>query len=133
MHRLSAPQLLPARIFMGNGVALMLGFILGTISIHSSFKAPAAVAILVPILALGLPVIETLLLMLVRFRTTSRGSIASRFAGMFRADNQHLHHVMSNYATHHYRIVVGIWVWRSSSARWRSWLRFVPIRRSALP
>jgi hypothetical protein len=34
----------PARIFMGDSGALTLGFLLGAVSIHSSLKAPAAVA-----------------------------------------------------------------------------------------
>ena len=60
---------------MGDSGSLTLGFLLAATSVHSSIKAPAAVAILVPILALGLPVIDTLLVMLVRFLERPKGRI----------------------------------------------------------
>ena len=66
----------PARIFMGDSGSLTLGFLLAAISVHSSLKAPAAVAILVPILALGVPVIDTLLVMGVRFLDRPKGRLA---------------------------------------------------------
>jgi UDP-GlcNAc:undecaprenyl-phosphate GlcNAc-1-phosphate transferase len=46
-----------SRIFMGMP-ALLLGYLLGSVSVLSSIKASAAVAILVPVLALGVPVID---------------------------------------------------------------------------
>jgi UDP-GlcNAc:undecaprenyl-phosphate GlcNAc-1-phosphate transferase len=82
----------PARIFMGDSGSLTLGFLLGVMSVHSSLKAPAAVAILVPILALGVPVIDTLLVMGVRFLDRPKSRPAERFLRMFRADRNHLHH-----------------------------------------
>lgn len=83
---------LPARIYMGDSGSLTLGFILATISLRSSVKASAAVAILVPILALGLPVFDTLLVMWYRFlRGHPR---TNRLARMFRADRKHLHHLL---------------------------------------
>src|SRR5262249_27384453 len=57
----------PAKIFMGDSGSLTLGFLLATMSLYSSIKGAATVAILVPVLALGLPVIDTLLVMAVRF------------------------------------------------------------------
>ncbi len=83
----------PARIFMGDSGALTLGFVLASLSLHSSLKSPAAVAILVPILALGLPVIDTLLVMALRFFEASGSSFPKRIAGMFEADRRHLHHL----------------------------------------
>ncbi len=83
----------PARIFMGDSGSLTLGFALASFSMQSSLKSPAAVAILVPILALGLPVIDTLLVMAVRFLEGRGGSFPERIAGMFKADRQHLHHL----------------------------------------
>jgi UDP-GlcNAc:undecaprenyl-phosphate GlcNAc-1-phosphate transferase len=96
----------PARIFMGDGGALTLGYLFGALSLHSSIKAPAAVAILVPILALGLPVIDTLLVMMVRFAEGRGRPIAGRVARMFRADRSHLHHTLENLVRRRRRIVV---------------------------
>jgi UDP-GlcNAc:undecaprenyl-phosphate GlcNAc-1-phosphate transferase len=84
----------PARIFMGDSGALTLGFLLAAMSVHSALKAPAAVAILVPILALGVPVMDTLLVMAVRFLDRAQARPLRRFLRMFRADRKHLHHLL---------------------------------------
>ncbi|HYL05384.1 MAG TPA: MraY family glycosyltransferase, partial [Thermoanaerobaculia bacterium] len=84
----------PARIFMGDSGALTLGFLLAAMSLHSALKAPAAVAILVPILALGVPVMDTLLVMAVRFLDRPQARLLRRFLRMFRADRKHLHHLL---------------------------------------
>jgi UDP-GlcNAc:undecaprenyl-phosphate GlcNAc-1-phosphate transferase len=86
----------PARIFMGDSGSLTLGFLLGVMSVHSALKAPAAAAILVPILALGVPVIDTLLVMGVRFLDRPKSKPAERFLRMFRADRNHLHHLLQH-------------------------------------
>jgi len=97
----------PARIYLGDSGSLTLGFLLAAISVHSSLKAQAAVAILVPILALGLPVIDTLLVMGLRFLDGRGASIAGRFARMFRADRRHLHHLLGELLRQH-RVIVGL-------------------------
>ncbi len=84
----------PARIFMGDAGSLTLGFLLAVMSVHSSLKAPAAVAILVPILALGVPIMDTLMVMLVRFLERPKGRFGDRFLRMFHADRRHLHHLL---------------------------------------
>ena len=99
----------PARVYMGDSGSLTLGFLLATISVHSALKAPVAVAILVPILALGLPVIDTLLVMRVRFLGTGHSSFPERFGRMFRADQQHLHHLLLRLGLRRRRIVAVIY------------------------
>jgi UDP-GlcNAc:undecaprenyl-phosphate GlcNAc-1-phosphate transferase len=84
----------PAKIFMGDSGSLTLGFLLGAMTVHSSLKAPAAIAILVPLLALGVPVIDTLLVMVVRFLSRSHGALGERLLAMFRADRNHIHHLL---------------------------------------
>ncbi|MEM7583023.1 MAG: MraY family glycosyltransferase [Acidobacteriota bacterium] len=83
----------PAKVYLGDAGSLTLGFLLATVSLHASIKASAAVAIFVPLLALGLPVIDTLLVMGVRFLERSGDSLPGRFARMFQADRQHIHHL----------------------------------------
>ncbi len=99
----------PARIFMGDSGSLTLGFLLAAMSVQSSLKAPAAVAILVPILALGLPVMDTLVVMLVRFLDRPHSLFVERFLGMFRADRKHLHHVLEPFMARRARIVGAIY------------------------
>src|SRR2546428_6670007 len=99
----------PARIYMGDSGSLTLGFLLAVMSLHASIKGAATVAILVPILALGLPVIDTLLVMAVRFVEKPQSSFVQRFARMFQADRNHLHHLLANIAPGRKQIVLIIY------------------------
>lgn len=96
----------PARIHMGDSGSLMLGFLLATISLRSSpsVKASAALAILVPVLALGLPVLDSLLVMWYRFLRGHR--TMDRFARMFHADRAHLHHLLLDHKTERRRVML---------------------------
>lgn len=89
----------PARIFLGDAGSLTLGFLLGAMSVQTSIKSPAAVAILVPLLALGVPVIDTLLVMLVRFLERPKGKAVRRVLRVFHADRNHLHHLLESLVT----------------------------------
>jgi UDP-GlcNAc:undecaprenyl-phosphate GlcNAc-1-phosphate transferase len=73
----------PASIFMGDTGSMFLGYVLGVGAMRTSQKSSTAVAILVPIVALGLPIADTLLAML-------RRALAGR--PMFSADREHIHH-----------------------------------------
>jgi UDP-GlcNAc:undecaprenyl-phosphate GlcNAc-1-phosphate transferase len=84
----------PAKIFLGDAGSLSLGFLLAVMSLHSSIKASTAIAILVPVLALGVPVVDTLLVMAVRFLERPKGRVAGRFLRMFEADRNHLHYLL---------------------------------------
>jgi UDP-GlcNAc:undecaprenyl-phosphate/decaprenyl-phosphate GlcNAc-1-phosphate transferase len=88
----------PARIFMGDSGSYFLGFVLGTMSLAgSSQKASTAVALLVPVLALGLPIMDTLF------------SIVRRFLErrpLFRADRGHIHHRLLDMGLTHRRAVL---------------------------
>lgn len=72
----------PAKIFMGGG-APFVGFTLAGISAVGAFKAPVAVAVAVPILILALPIFDTALVIVKRWR-------AGR--PIYQADKSHLHH-----------------------------------------
>ncbi|GAA0728223.1 MraY family glycosyltransferase [Clostridium malenominatum] len=73
----------PASIFMGDTGAQLLGFLLASISIEGAIKSAAAFAISVPILALGLPIYDTLFAMI-------RRKINGK--PIMEADKGHLHH-----------------------------------------
>ena len=73
----------PAKIFMGDTGAQFLGFLLAAISIEGAIKSAAAIAITVPILALGLPIYDTLMAIIRRY-------INKR--PVMEADRGHLHH-----------------------------------------
>jgi UDP-GlcNAc:undecaprenyl-phosphate GlcNAc-1-phosphate transferase len=73
----------PARIFMGDAGSMFLGYILAAISIQGAFKGAAAVTLVVPVLALGLPMIDFLFAVLRR---------AANGKPIYEADAGHLHH-----------------------------------------
>jgi UDP-GlcNAc:undecaprenyl-phosphate GlcNAc-1-phosphate transferase len=88
----------PASIFMGDSGSMFLGFVLATTSIlGNSVKSSTTVAILVPFVALGLPITDTLLAMLRRF--LERRSI-------FSADRGHVHHQLLAMGLTHRRAVL---------------------------
>lgn len=73
----------PARIFMGDTGSMFLGFVMAVVTVATASKGRAAVAMLTPVLVLGLPILDTLL------------AIARRAwlgQSLFAGDKQHIHH-----------------------------------------
>jgi UDP-GlcNAc:undecaprenyl-phosphate GlcNAc-1-phosphate transferase len=89
----------PATIFMGDSGSMFLGFVIATMSIFGagSSKSGTAIAIAVPLLALGLPLIDMMLAMVRRF--LARRSI-------FSADRGHIHHRLIDIGLTHQRAVL---------------------------
>lgn len=73
----------PASIFMGDTGSMFLGFVLATTAIGSNERSTSTISMLVPILALGFPIADTLLAMTRR---------AVRGVPMFSGDREHIHH-----------------------------------------
>jgi UDP-GlcNAc:undecaprenyl-phosphate/decaprenyl-phosphate GlcNAc-1-phosphate transferase len=75
----------PASIFLGDSGSLFTGFLLAALSVLGTQKATTAVAIAVPILAFGFPVVDTAMTM--GRRMLSRTPV-------FQGDNEHIHHML---------------------------------------
>jgi UDP-GlcNAc:undecaprenyl-phosphate GlcNAc-1-phosphate transferase len=73
----------PARVFMGDGGALFLGFMLGAISIIGTLKTTAVLAVLIPVLVVALPVLDVAFAIFRRFRSGQ---------GLMQPDRLHFHH-----------------------------------------
>lgn len=73
----------PAEIFMGDTGAMFSGFILAAISVSGALKSAAAVTLIVPILALGVPIFDTIFAII---RRLYNGKPIGE------ADNGHIHH-----------------------------------------
>ena len=73
----------PAKIYMGDGGAYFLGFLIGTLSIVNSNKGDVAAALIAPAFALALPIVDVSLAM------ARRGL---RGLPLFRPDQKHIHH-----------------------------------------
>jgi UDP-GlcNAc:undecaprenyl-phosphate GlcNAc-1-phosphate transferase len=89
----------PARIFMGDSGSYFLGYVLATTSLAGSVqqKASTAVSLLVPMIALGLPIFDTLFSMV-------RRMIEHR--PIFSPDRGHVHHRLLEMGLTHRRAVV---------------------------
>ena len=73
----------PAKIFMGDTGSMFLGFCLSLISIEGAYKGSTFITLFIPIIAMGIPVIDTALSIL---RRLVRGG------KVFQADKEHIHH-----------------------------------------
>ncbi|MGD9764211.1 MAG: MraY family glycosyltransferase [Candidatus Binatia bacterium] len=89
----------PASIFLGDAGSLLLGYLLSVLSIQSLQKGPTAVVILVPMLTLGLPILETAV-------TVVRRVLVDGIASVFRADREHIHHRLLELGMTHRRAVL---------------------------
>lgn len=73
----------PAKIFLGDGGAYLIGFFVASVSLQSSNKGSIIASLLVIVVALGVPILDTL------FALIRRGIRGMPF---FRADAEHIHH-----------------------------------------
>jgi UDP-GlcNAc:undecaprenyl-phosphate GlcNAc-1-phosphate transferase len=91
----------PAKIFMGDGGSMFLGFVIGAGSVVCQTKTPTLVGLAVPFLALGVPVFDTAFA-IVRRRLLDRRSV-------FAPDRSHLHHRLLDLGLHHRTVVITIY------------------------
>jgi UDP-GlcNAc:undecaprenyl-phosphate/decaprenyl-phosphate GlcNAc-1-phosphate transferase len=73
----------PASIFLGDSGALLIGFTLAALSTQGTQKASTAVAVAIPIMACGLPVLDTAFAIVRRFISGKP---------VFTGDREHIHH-----------------------------------------
>ncbi|MBQ9764190.1 MAG: undecaprenyl/decaprenyl-phosphate alpha-N-acetylglucosaminyl 1-phosphate transferase [Phascolarctobacterium sp.] len=73
----------PATIFMGDTGSMFIGYMLAAISIYGAVKTAATIALIVPAIALGLPILDTAFAIMRRY-------VNGR--PIFQPDKGHLHH-----------------------------------------
>jgi UDP-GlcNAc:undecaprenyl-phosphate/decaprenyl-phosphate GlcNAc-1-phosphate transferase len=87
----------PATIFLGDCGSLVIGFVLSAVSLASSEKASTAVAVAIPVVSFGLPILDTGMAVLRRFLNGKP---------LFGADNEHIHHKLLQRGLSHRQAVV---------------------------
>jgi len=87
----------PASIFLGDCGSLLIGFLLSAIAIAGSQKAPTAVAVAIPIVSLGLPILDVSVAVIRRFLSCKR---------LFDADREHIHHKLLGRGVSHRQAVL---------------------------
>ncbi|MFH1542659.1 MAG: MraY family glycosyltransferase [bacterium] len=75
----------PAKIFLGDSGSMFLGFVLASASIIGVLKTTLVVALIIPLLVLGVPIFDTLFAIGRRVGTGKHP---------FEADNKHIHHIL---------------------------------------
>jgi len=91
----------PARIFMGDCGSLFLGFTIASSAVLCSMKSSALVGLALPVLALGIPIFDTLFAMLRRF--IERRSVCA-------PDRSHFHHRLLELGLSQRQVVMAVYV-----------------------
>lgn len=89
----------PASIFMGDCGSYLLGYLLAALTIQGAMKSHATVALLIPVIALGVPLLDTLLAPVRRFVLGKK---------MFLPDQSHIHHILLKlgYSQRHVVVII---------------------------
>jgi UDP-GlcNAc:undecaprenyl-phosphate GlcNAc-1-phosphate transferase len=111
----------PARIFMGDSGAMCLGFILASVSIQGLLKTASTVVLVLPLLVLAVPIIDTSFVVARRLKHSRP---------IYAADRGHLHHRFLNIGFSQRRAAITMWLWCGSLAGAALATRFIPFRES---
>ena len=76
----------PAKVYMGDSGAYLLGFLLASISLQGTFKQATVVSLIIPMLALGVPIFDTVLVVARRIMAKKPAHIADS------SDITHIHY-----------------------------------------
>lgn len=92
----------PASIFMGDSGAMLLGFLLGAVTIQGVLKSVAAFTFVVPLIALAVPIIDTGMAII---RRLAKGKPVTH------ADKEHIHHRLLNMGHSQKQAVLLLYFW----------------------
>lgn len=87
----------PASIFLGDCGSLFIGFMLSALALQGMQKSPTIVAVAIPVVSFGLPILETSL-------SVVRRLISGR--PIFTADKEHIHHKLLQRGLSHRQVVI---------------------------
>jgi UDP-GlcNAc:undecaprenyl-phosphate GlcNAc-1-phosphate transferase len=109
----------PARIFMGDSGAMLLGFTLATVAVEGLLKTAATVALFFPLLALAVPLVDTSFVVARRLKYREP---------VFAADQAHLHFRFLRRGFSQRRAAAYLYAWCAILAGAALATRFVPFR-----
>ena len=107
----------PARVFMGDSGAMLLGFVIAGVAISGVLKTSAAVAVGLPLLVLAIPILDTSFVILKRLK---------HGLPVYGADRSHFHHRFFTIGWSQRRTVLALYAWCALMAAVALALRFVP-------
>ncbi|MBU3675243.1 MAG: undecaprenyl/decaprenyl-phosphate alpha-N-acetylglucosaminyl 1-phosphate transferase [Solirubrobacteraceae bacterium] len=109
----------PARTFMGDTGALVLGFTVGALAVEGVLKGAATIALAAPLLVLAVPILDTSFVVLKRLRYGR---------SPFGADQNHFYHRFLRIGFSQRRLVLWLYGWTALMCSYALLLRFVPPR-----
>jgi UDP-GlcNAc:undecaprenyl-phosphate/decaprenyl-phosphate GlcNAc-1-phosphate transferase len=107
----------PASVFMGDSGANLLGYLLGTVAVVGSVKTNAVVALVVPLVILAVPFLDTGFVVAKRLKYHRKP---------WSADANHFHHRMARIGFSQRKTVAYLYGWTTLLAGVAVALRFVP-------
>ena len=107
----------PASVFMGDSGANLLGYLLGVVAVVGSVKTNAVVALVVPLVILAVPFLDTSFVVAKRLKYRRRP---------WSADANHFHHRMARIGFSQRKTVAYLYAWTALLAGVAVALRFVP-------
>lgn len=87
----------PATIFLGDSGSLFIGFTLSALALVGGGRTSTLVAVSVPVISFGLPILDTVISVIRRF-------LSGR--PLFSADRQHIHHKLMERGLSHRQVVI---------------------------
>jgi UDP-GlcNAc:undecaprenyl-phosphate GlcNAc-1-phosphate transferase len=109
----------PARIFMGDSGALVLGFTLATVSISGLLKTASTVVLFLPLLVLAIPSLDTSFVVARRLKHRENP---------FAPDQAHLHFRFLRRGFSQRRAALTMWAWAACLGAAALATRFIPFR-----
>src|ERR687893_692203 len=113
----------PARIFMGDSGALLLGFVLATLAVEGLLKTAATVALFFPLLVLAVPILDTSFVVAKRLKYREK---------VYAPDQAHLHHRFLRRGFTQRRAALTMWAWCGTLAAAALATRFIPFREGGV-
>lgn len=105
----------PARVFMGDAGSQFLGFTIGALAVHLTQAGVAPLPAALPLLLVGMPLVDTLAVMALRL---------TEHRPLFTGDRRHLHHRLMDLGFDHYEAVAVIYAGQCVMLALAWWLRY---------
>ena len=106
----------PASVFMGDAGSNLLGLLLGAVIVEGSLKTNALVALIVPLIVLAVPFLDTGFVLAKRIKYRRP---------VYRADSNHFHHRFHRIGFSQRRTVLYLYAWTLTMATVAVLLRYV--------
>jgi UDP-GlcNAc:undecaprenyl-phosphate/decaprenyl-phosphate GlcNAc-1-phosphate transferase len=107
----------PASSFMGDCGANLLGLLMGVIAIEAAVKTTAVVSLVLPLILLAVPFLDTTFVLLKRLKYRRP---------IYASDSEHFHHRMARIGFSNRRTIAYLYAWTLLLAGLALGLRFIP-------